>query len=292
VFNPLWRSLIKAATLLNDQGDDHNMTVTLIENPSNSTLTGVATVPIVKGVANFVDLGLTYRGAGYVMEFESTMGPFTVSTSFDVGYSPEFQVTSDDHYPRDFFGESVDIEDDWAVIGAPYAPRAIKPVQAVITSGLVCSSLRLLASESICGGLLRAADVTAFDSEIQVVTSRSDHQWEVQRIEIYPDPANLAGEIGGYFSLTWDGQPQSRQLPFDIFEDYVKVTIENDFVGTGPVTVTRELNCESPCTAAYAWRVTYTSLYGEVPMLAVDGTNLTVNGVPGTQFSVTVLLYV
>lgn len=92
-------------------------------------------VPVVKGVANFFDLGLTNRGDGYVLMFESTMGAFSVETTVNVSYTPEYQVTSEDMYPRDFFGESVDIEGDWAVVGAPFAHKATRAVQAITTSG-------------------------------------------------------------------------------------------------------------------------------------------------------------
>ena len=59
-----------------------------------------------------------------------------------------------------------------------------------------------------------------------------------------------------------------------------QVTIENDFIGTGPVNVTRVLNCVAPCSA-YAWEVTFLSLYGVVARLDIDSSALTLDAAPG-----------
>ena len=45
-----------------------------------------------RGVGNFYDLGVSIRGTGYILEFESTMGAFTTDLTFDVEYSAEYQV--------------------------------------------------------------------------------------------------------------------------------------------------------------------------------------------------------
>jgi hypothetical protein len=40
-----------------------------------------------------------------------------------------------DAYPQDYFGGSVDVVQDWAVIGAPFSNKGVKEVQAITTKG-------------------------------------------------------------------------------------------------------------------------------------------------------------
>ena len=65
----------------------------------------------------------------------------------------------------------------------------------------------------------------AFDNEIQIVTTSSSHDWEVQRIRIHADAGNPSGVIGGYFTLSWGAQGPSRPLPADVHNSYVKVRV-------------------------------------------------------------------
>ncbi len=69
-----------------------NMTAKLRNGPTGAALTGLTLVPIVEGVADFLDLGITHRGSGMTLEFQSTYGGFTVTTPVDVLFSSEFQV--------------------------------------------------------------------------------------------------------------------------------------------------------------------------------------------------------
>ncbi len=70
------------------------------------------------------------------------------------------------------------------------------------------------------------AAVDAFDNEIQIVTTSSSHDWEVQRIRIHADAGNPSGVIGGYFTLSWGAQGPSRPLPADVHNSYVKVRVD------------------------------------------------------------------
>ena len=157
-------------------------------------------VPLVRGYANFDDLGLTVRG-NYVLEYVSTFGDFVVQTPITVQYSPVYETVASDMYPRDFYGSSVDIDGGYAVVGAPFAHKPVNDVQSIITS----------------------ASSTVFVNEIQVVHSVSEHRWEVQRIEVFLDPTLPDVNVTGHFTLGWNGQVSTRLMPADIFDAYVKV---------------------------------------------------------------------
>ena len=60
----------------------------------------------------------------------------------------------------------------------------------------------------------------------------------------------------------------------------VQVTIENDFTGTGPVNVSQ--GCREPCQSYY-WDVTFTTLYGVVPLLTIDSSQLMIDGSIGKR---------
>ena len=72
---------------------NQNMTVSLVSAMPNVTLFGRETVPIVEGVADFLDLGINLRGT-YLLEFESSYDYFStpLTTWVDVLFSSEYQV--------------------------------------------------------------------------------------------------------------------------------------------------------------------------------------------------------
>ena len=115
--------------------------------------------------------------------------------------------------------------ENWAVVGAPYAHKPTRAVQAITTSGVPrvvcrdCAWLRMAVHGCAC---VPPAAVTAFDNEVQVVTTSSGHLWEVQRIEIYPPPS---ANVTGTFSLGWGAQVSTRTLFADIFDAYIKVCV-------------------------------------------------------------------
>lgn len=84
-------SLLLLPTCSYDDGLQ-TMTVRLRNGPVGAALTGSTQVGLVQGVADFVDVGITHRGAGMVLEFECTYGGFTVTSPVDVLFSSEFQV--------------------------------------------------------------------------------------------------------------------------------------------------------------------------------------------------------
>ncbi len=90
-------------------------------------------IPIVVGVAEFLDLGVTLRGVGYELRFQSTNVPYTITTRFDVVASSEYMVSNSDRYPHDYFGGAVDLIDDYAVVGAPLENDWVPEIQAVTT---------------------------------------------------------------------------------------------------------------------------------------------------------------
>ena len=49
-----------------------------------------------------------------------------------------------------------------------------------------------------------------------------------------------------------------------------QVTIENSFVGTGDVVVSRTETVGAAGRGAYTWRVTFLDLYGVVPQITAD----------------------
>ena len=61
-----------------------------------------------------------------------------------------------------------------------------------------------------------------FVNEIQIITTTSDHQWEVQQITVTPNPAGQA--VGGTFRLTWNGLPPTQYMPFDEYDEFVEVS--------------------------------------------------------------------
>ncbi len=50
----------------------------------------------------------------------------------------------------------------------------------------------------------------------------------------------------------------------------MQVTIENSFVGTGDVVVSRTETVGAAGRGAYTWRVTFLDLYGVVPQITAD----------------------
>ena len=73
---------------------NQNMTVTLISSSvPGAELTGRDTVPIVEGVADFLDLSINLRGS-HVLEFESSYDYFSdpLTSTVEVLFSSEFQV--------------------------------------------------------------------------------------------------------------------------------------------------------------------------------------------------------
>ncbi len=62
------------------------------------------------------------------------------------------QVMADDQFPQDYLGGAVDVVQDWAVVGAPYANKGVRDVQSVTTVGTKALPVRgsLHLSRSIC----------------------------------------------------------------------------------------------------------------------------------------------
>ncbi len=76
--------------------------------------------------------------------------------------------------------------------------------------------------------------------EIQVVSTSSQHEWEVQHVVV---TGTGTGSVAGHFTLSWNGQGPSRAMPFDEYEEYVEV-------GGGNLSP-----CDLCCPCARALRV-------------------------------------
>ena len=107
---------------------------------------------------------------------------------------------------------------------------------------------------------------TMLVNEVQVVSTTSDHLWEVQAVVI--NTTSPTGTVNGTFQLVWNGLGATRSLRSYEFEEFVEVVIENDFIGTGDVVVTRE-DTIGGGLGAHTWRITYLDWYGVVPQMQV-----------------------
>lgn len=246
--------------------EDGNVTVTVDESQNEhfAVLNGNVTMPLVLGVADFENLELSRRGEiRLVYTAELEMGETIVPTAevVNVLHSSEYMVTADVVESRDFFGQSVAVDHDAgvAVVSAPLDDRPVYEVQIIQT----------------------VSNTTEFVDEVQIVKSQAVHQHEIQRIATW---APNWGEItGGWFMLIWNGQESARQVPYNALGDVIKVVLENDFDEVGAVDVTRSYNEECiNATGVYQWDVTFVSLRGRVPDLAIlasdlDGAGATVN---------------
>ena len=82
---------IISSTLYDDY--NQNMTVSLVSSVPGAFLFGRDMVPIVEGIADFLDLGISHRGT-YTLEFESSYDYFahTLTSQVEVLFSSEYQV--------------------------------------------------------------------------------------------------------------------------------------------------------------------------------------------------------
>lgn len=117
-----------------DTLDNVVVKASIYNNTGNATLLGNHTALAVLGIAEFTNLELDFRGEDFVLEYNCTAGPFTITEVVDVAYSTEFMVTPHDAFPEDEFGKSVDVFGDVAVVGASADDRLVREVQSISTS--------------------------------------------------------------------------------------------------------------------------------------------------------------
>lgn len=218
-----------------------------------ATLLGNVTVREVLGVAEFQDLHIDVRGSDYNLVFNTTIGDFTQSQLLHVLYSSEWEVRNSDNYKLDNYGQAVDVDGDWAIVGAHKEDRRVKEVQTVSTVGTSAVHVH----------------------EIQQITTYAE--WEPM-VQVVTTSADADETIGGEFYLSFSGAPDyTDALPFDAYAELVKVHLENDIDGTGEVDVTREDNTACGCTGGYIWSITFRHLEGAQPTMttlaALTGTN-------------------
>ena len=65
-----------------------------------------------------------------------------------------------------------------------------------------------------------AGSSSAYVNEIQIISTSSEHQWEVQQITITPSGA---GALSGSFRLRWNGQGPTAYMPLDEYDEFVEV---------------------------------------------------------------------
>lgn len=245
--------------------NEDSIQVELLVDPTNSSipaLFGNTSIRMERGRVEFVDLGLLRRGTGFQLRFFANVTGFGFVEGFqtlDVLPSAEWQVMNYDSQPGDWFGFSVDVDGDLAVVGSPHDRVPVHEVQVVRTD----------------------ADATEFLPEIQSVTTAADLQYEVQRIAV---SVRANETLRGTFFLQWELE-RTRNIPVDAYEDYIKVVIEQDLRAAqiGEVVVTRdratawnagpadrateEDSDGSGSVDRRAWQVTFLHRVGPVPLL-------------------------
>src|SRR5207244_13079689 len=70
-----------------------NVTITLVANPGDGTLSGTLPVAAIGGVANFGDLSINRTGVGYTLTASATGFPAVTSTTFDIIPGTATQLT-------------------------------------------------------------------------------------------------------------------------------------------------------------------------------------------------------
>ena len=95
--------------------------------------------------------------------------------------------------------------------------------------------------------------------EVQVLqVGVREHSHEIQTITLSPlHPV----DVGGTFTVSWNGRGPSRAVPFDVSAVQLEKILEEDLSGVGDLEVTRlsDWQCEEGA-CLYQWRVTFVSV--------------------------------
>lgn len=95
--------------------------------------------------------------------------------------------------------------------------------------------------------------------EIQVLqVGVREHSHEIQTITLAPYHQE---DVGGTFTVSWNGRGPSRQLPFDVSAVQMEKILEEDLAGVGDLEITRldDWQCDGGA-CLHQWRITFVTV--------------------------------
>jgi hypothetical protein len=208
-------------------------------NPPNAGLSGELSSTLDAGVAPFRMMWIERRGVGYKLHFACDVADgLTLGTenTIEVDESAEFEIRAANYESGDNFGFSVDIDDDYLVVGMPAKHKPVTEVQTIRTEGLVAESKVVF--------------------EVQVVGTQLDHVPEIQTFETSAEPDY---GINGTFRLSL-GDKWTRRIESDATAAAVAQYLMEDIPEVGVVAVTRRENTYCECFNAFNWTLTFVTL--------------------------------
>lgn len=237
-------------------------TVNVFLNPLGGILTGTKIVKASSGGFRYLDLSITKRGPDYSLQFMSKPSNagqtlFQSQTIF-ASFSNEFELrpTWGTALIGDLVGNSVGIDDNIAVIGAPHSNLSVTTLQTVTTLGRYQSPVR----------------------EIQIIRLKVEPQPGI--IEFHSS-AGIGETVEGYFTIIYGDSGTSRQIPVNADSPMLASIFSYDFPMVGRVSVDREPYIFCACNNAYKWTVTFLEFvegkmkdftFGNILMKGLDAT--------------------
>eukprot|EP00948_MAST-09A_sp_MAST-9A-sp1_P001234 g1234.t1 len=204
------------------------------------------------------------RANDYVITYTTSAGSFNVTQAMAVVPSFEYELLAPDQKPRMHSGHACSIDDsiNQVAVGAPRETRPVNEVQTITSLG---------ATDAIVNEIQTIQTTAAHVNEIQTITLSIDSPGKFER---QGDPTTGVQTIPT-FAITWDGIGPLNNIPFDVDATQLKRMLEDFFMlhHIGLLSVTRTV-----AGLGYKWDVEFLDLRGEVPMMSVDGSGLSIVG--------------
>jgi len=224
-------------------------------NPPFGQIGGTTTIGATAGVFNFLDLSIKKRGNDYMMRFLSSppAANRTLSTTqtIFVSFSNEFELVPKEAQKSDLIGTDVDIQRNFAAIGAPASNVSVNSIQTITT----------IAKDPFLVPL----------HTVQIVGTKAIRQ---PFIESFHTTGDVGSTVAGTFRLYHNDHTggtatgYTRSIPVNVQPGGLVAVLNADLPHLGRVTVTREAYIFCACDNAFTWTITFHDLTaGNVPSI-------------------------
>jgi len=224
-------------------------------NPPFGRIGGETTISATAGVFNFLDLSIKKRGNDYMMRFISSPAAAnrslsTTQTIF-VSFSNEFELVPKEAQKFDLIGTDVDIQNNFAVMGAPASNLSVNTIQTITTIAQDPFLLPMYTVQLVGTKVIRQPFIESFHTTGDVGSTVAG------TFRVYHKD-HTGGTDTGY----------TRAIPVNVQPGGLVAILNADLEHLGRVTVTREAYIFCACDNAFTWTVTFHDLTaGNIPSM-------------------------
>lgn len=239
--------------------DQPYLDVSIWLNPIRGVLQGMTSVQGNEGVFQFLDSFITYSGPNYQLRFSAAIEnsdlEFVESQILYNSFSSEQQLRPREAIKGEMVGQSVSLQKDIAVLGAPNFNVSTTTVQVVTISVAPYPPQR----------------------EVQSVTTSIVGQPAIQS---FYTTTNIDETVDGYFRIFSGSSGPTQLIPANANAQTLTAILAADLPLLGNVTASVVPYEYCACYNAYVWTLTFNDFQvGSFPGISTDGASLTSTGV-------------